>query len=187
MPTIITHAIVGLSAAKAIEKPDTPKRFLFLALICPMIPDLDTIGYNLLYIPITHALGHRGFFHSPVFCLFLALLISGLFFRQKRIFSKAWGSIVLFFFLLMVSHGVLDALTDGGRGVAFLSPFSNERFFLPWRPIEISPLSIQAFLGSRGLRVIGSEVVWIWLPLFFLMMLIRVMKNKSKYLEVNRT
>jgi inner membrane protein len=29
----------------------------------------------------------------------------------------------------MASHGVLDALTNGGHGIAFFSPFLNERYF----------------------------------------------------------
>ena len=40
----------------------------------------------------------------------------------------------------MASHGVLDALTDGGPGVAFLAPFDDTRYFFPWRPIRVSPL-----------------------------------------------
>ncbi len=179
MPTIITHAIVGLSAAKVVEKSNTPKRFLFLSLVCPLIPDLDMIGYNLFYIPIGHTLGHRGFFHSPVFCAILALLISSLFFRQNKIFSKAWRWHVLFFFFLIASHGILDAMTDGGRGVAFLSPFSNERFFFPWRPIEVSPISVQAFLGSRGLRVIGGEQLWIFFAVFSVVMRTKFVKKKN--------
>jgi inner membrane protein len=64
-----------------------------------------------------------------------------------------------------VSHGLLDAMTNGGLGVAFFAPFSNERYFLPWRPILVSPLSIHVFFGSRkGLRVMWSELGWIWLP-----------------------
>ena len=27
----------------------------------------------------------------------------------------------------------------GGLGVAFFSPFSNARYFLPWRPIRVAP------------------------------------------------
>lgn len=33
-------------------------------------------------------------------------------------------------------------LTDGGLGVAFFSPFDNKRYFLPWRPIRVSPISV---------------------------------------------
>nr|HRC76832.1 rhodanese-like domain-containing protein [Kouleothrix sp.] len=32
-------------------------------------------------------------------------------------------------------HGVLDAMTDGGLGVAFFAPFSATRYFFPFRPI----------------------------------------------------
>ena len=43
-----------------------------------------------------------------------------------------------FLFLCTMSHALLDALTDGGLGVAFFSPFSNERYFFPWTPIRVS-------------------------------------------------
>jgi inner membrane protein len=55
-------------------------------------------------------------------------------------------------------------MTTGGLGVAFFSPFSNERYFLPWRPIRVSPLSA-GFFSARGLAVLASELKWVWLPL----------------------
>ena len=67
--------------------------------------------------------------------------------------------------LIAASHGVLDALTNGGNGIALLSPFSNQRYFFPWTPIEVSPLGIRRFLGPRGLVVMISEMLWIWIPL----------------------
>lgn len=57
-----------------------------------------------------------------------------------------------------MSHGLLDAMTDGGRGIAFFSPFSNHRYFLPWRPIRVSPI------GGIDFGVLWSEVRWVWLP-----------------------
>jgi len=30
-------------------------------------------------------------------------------------------------------HGLLDMITNGGKGVAFLWPFTSERFFFPAR------------------------------------------------------
>jgi inner membrane protein len=64
----------------------------------------------------------------------------------------------------MLSHGVLDAMTNGGRGVAFLAPFSEERYHFPFRPIEVSPLSVRAFFTDRGVTIMENELVWIWLP-----------------------
>lgn len=64
----------------------------------------------------------------------------------------------------MASHGLLDAFTNGGLGIAFFSPFDPRRYFFPWRPVQVSPIGM-AFFGRWGLRVLRSEVVWIWLPL----------------------
>src|SRR5688572_10480141 len=64
----------------------------------------------------------------------------------------------ILFFACTASHGLLDAMTDGGRGIAFFSPFSNHRYFLPWRPIRVSPI------GGIDFGVLWSEVRWVWLP-----------------------
>jgi len=55
-------------------------------------------------------------------------------------------------------------MTDGGLGVAFFSPFNNDRYFLTWRPIRVSPIGIGRFFSDRGLAVLQSELLWIWLP-----------------------
>src|SRR5207245_10251330 len=52
----------------------------------------------------------------------------------------------------------------GGLGVAFFAPFSNIRYFLRWRPIVVSPISVYGFVGRRGLIVLWSELGWVWLP-----------------------
>jgi inner membrane protein len=61
---------------------------------------------------------------------------------------------------------VLDAFTNGGLGVAFLWPWSGERFWAPdaLRVVEASPISVSRFLSGRGLTVLGSELRWIWPP-----------------------
>ena len=164
MPTIMTHSVVALSAGFAVKKIGPPARFWVLAIIVAVLPDADVIGYHHLYIPYDHVLGHRGFFHSPFFAALMSLVIVMLFFRQERILSLRWWAHVLFFFAVGASHGLLDAMTDGGRGIALLSPFSNERYFLPWTPIEVSPLSVRAFLSQRGLIVMKSEIQWVWGP-----------------------
>jgi inner membrane protein len=62
------------------------------------------------------------------------------------------------------SHGALDALTNGGLGVAFFAPFDATRYFFPWRPVEVSPIGVAAFFSQRGLEVFVSELLWLWLP-----------------------
>jgi inner membrane protein len=61
------------------------------------------------------------------------------------------------------SHGALDALTDGGLGVAFFAPFDAGRYFFPRTPIRVSPIGAD-FFGPRGLEVLASEALWVWLP-----------------------
>lgn len=65
---------------------------------------------------------------------------------------------------MIVGHSFLDALTDGGLGVALFSPFDQRRYFFPWRPIRVAPLG-RHFFTHRGWAVMASEVRWVWLPL----------------------
>jgi inner membrane protein len=58
---------------------------------------------------------------------------------------------------------VLDALTNGGPGVAFLAPFDDTRYFFPWRPIPVSPLAAN-FFSEWGWSVFKTELVLLWLP-----------------------
>ena len=56
-------------------------------------------------------------------------------------------------------------MTDGGLGIAFFSPFNLQRYFLPWRPIHVSPIGVSRFFSARGLRILWSEILWVWLPI----------------------
>ncbi len=173
MPTLITHSIVGITLGKAFANKRTPKYFWLLSVFCAVLPDADVIGFY-FHIPYSHFFGHRGFFHSLSFALLFSVLIVTVFFRQKTFFSKCRCRYVLYFFFVTASHGILDAFTNGGLGVALFSPFDNTRYFFPWTPIKVSPLSVMAFLSRRGLNVITSELLWIWLPLALSAILIRM-------------
>lgn len=69
----------------------------------------------------------------------------------------------MYFALITASHGVFDAMTDGGLGIAFFSPFDTTRYFFPWRPLRVSPIG-PGFFSGRALVVLTSELRWIWLP-----------------------
>lgn len=66
-------------------------------------------------------------------------------------------------FLAAASHGILDAMTDGS-GVAFFAPFDDTRYFLPWRPIPVSPMSPGQFFSRRGVAIMQAETLLLWLP-----------------------
>jgi inner membrane protein len=85
-----------------------------------------------------------------------------------------------YFFLATASHGLLDGMTDGGLGVVFFSPFNNTRYFLPWRPIRVSPIGVTHFFSHRGLEVVQSELLWIWLPATMLVFSAWLIRHRAK-------
>jgi len=180
VPSVISHAAVAVAAGIAFAPRDVPDHFWSLAIVCSIIPDADGIGFT-FGIPYDHYFGHRGFFHSPFFALLVSVFLVGFFFRDVEVFSRRWFFYFTFFFLLSASHGVLDALTNGGLGIALLSPFDDTRYFFPWRPIVVSPIGIKALFSRWGLMVIRSELLWVWLPSFLIVVVstvIRVMPAK---------
>jgi inner membrane protein len=151
-----------LALGKVFTGERMPMRFWIASVVCAMLPDIDVIGFA-FGIHYGDLLGHRGLTHSLSFALLVGLATVTLLFRDSKPLSRSWFSLVIYFFVVTASHGVLDALTNGGLGVAFFAPFSNTRYFFPWTPIEVSPIGLRFFSG-RASAVILSEVVWIWIP-----------------------
>jgi inner membrane protein len=159
MPTILSHPAPLLALGTGFGLTRIPMRLLLLALFFSIAPDFDVLSFR-LGIPYSSLLGHRGFSHSLFFAV-LAGIFGGL--MAPRLHCRRWLAFALLF-LAVASHIILDAATTGGLGVAAFWPFSAERHFLPWRPIQVSPLSLRAFLSSQGLAVLSSEFRWVWLP-----------------------
>jgi len=177
LPTPLSHALVGLGAGCAVTGRKMPLRFWVLSAVCPILPDLDGIGFH-LGIPYGHFFGHRGFLHSLFFALLLSLCAVCVFFRKEGMFSKRWWWLLTYFFFITATHGILDAFTNGGLGIALLSPFTNTRYFFPWTPIEVAPLSVRTFISAWGLRVLVSELLWIWLPLLAVVLISKVLRKR---------
>jgi inner membrane protein len=163
VPTIFSHSLAAVALGSCFPERKLPVRFWVLAAICAALPDADVLGFT-LGLSRDDVLSHRGFTHSLFFAACIGFLIVIAFFSGIDKLSKHWWMLVAFFFAVTASHGLLDAMTNGGRGVAFFAPFSDARYFFPWRPIEVSPLGIDRFLSARGLEVMLSEFKWIWLP-----------------------
>lgn len=163
MPSLITHAMIGTMSAKAVSGGEISPKFWALSVLCAVIPDADVIAFS-FGIPYGHFFGHRGFFHSICFGLILGLLVVTLFFRAETWATRHWWLLVMYFSLLTASHGILDAFTNGGLGIALLSPFDTSRYFFPVTPIQVAPISVRAFMSSWGVRVMVSEFVWVWVP-----------------------
>ena len=162
MASAFSHAVAGLAIGTAFWRPGVPARFWVLGAACAALPDLDSLGFR-FGVPYGHVLGHRGLTHSLLFAAGLAAVVTPLV-LPAALSPVSRGELWLYLFLATASHGALDALTNGGLGVAFFAPLKNTRYCFPATPIEVSPLSVRAFFTARGVRVLASELVWVWLP-----------------------
>ncbi|PZT08426.1 hypothetical protein A7X89_07625 [Stenotrophomonas maltophilia] len=172
MPSIITHAAVPLALWCAADRGRIPAWLLAAGVVAAMLPDADVLAFA-LHIPYADAFGHRGASHSLLFAGVLAVLAAvWAFFGSRRpwpadVCQPRLASTVqaaVFVFVCAASHPLLDAMTSGGLGVALAWPWSEHRFFAPWRPIRVSPFAPQ-FFSARGIATLLSELRWVWLPL----------------------
>jgi inner membrane protein len=159
MPTVMTHAVVGAGLGVLFTSRKMPPLFWITTVALAMAPDLDVLAFR-LGIAYQAPLGHRGFTHSLLFAL-MAGCTAGLL-THRRLGGRL-ADLIGFYFLMTASHGLLDAFTNGGRGVGFFIPFDNRRYFFPWHPIQVSPIGF-AFFSERGVTVLLSEMLWVWLP-----------------------
>ncbi|WP_447753865.1 metal-dependent hydrolase [Pseudomonas nicosulfuronedens] len=159
MTTLITHPLPVLAVGLALGSRCIPPRLLLAGLLAACLPDLDVVAFK-LGIAYHDAFGHRGFSHSLLFAACMGLLGA----LCCRLLSSKPLKAGLWIGLATTSHSLLDAMTDGGLGVAWFWPWSEQRYFLPLHPIEVSPIGLSRFLSARGLEVLISEARWVWLP-----------------------
>jgi|SRR5215470_11555190 len=163
MPSAFSHAFVGAALGTLFRRPGPPPRFWLAGAACAAAPDLDVIGPLWLGVPWGSMLGHRGLTHSLTFAVMLAGVVTALLFRGVQWRGRR-HLVWLYVAVATASHGVLDAMNDARTGVAFFAPFDATRYFLPWRPIPVSPFAFH-FFSTRGWRVFQAEVLMIWLPM----------------------
>ena len=140
-----------------------PAAFWYLAVFAPMIPDIDVVGFK-LGISYGNCFGHRGATHSIAFALLLSVAFVFLL-RSAEALKDTSSQYVAaaILFIAVAEHGFVDAMTDGGLGVAFFWPFSCKRYFFGFRPIHVSPLGAARF-ASRFSAIAGSELRWLIVP-----------------------
>ena len=170
MPTIFSHPAVPLALGFGLGKEIVSRRLLLAGVAASILPDLDVVASS-FGIPYEHPFGHRGFSHSFFFAALVALLGA----CAHRSLDSGFGIAFGFLFLATASHGVLDAFTNGGLGIALFWPWSDARYFARFQLIstkykislfliEVAPIGISDFFSARGVEVIFSELRWVWLP-----------------------
>lgn len=159
MPTILTHTAVPLAIGLGLGANTISRRLLAAGVVASMLPDMDVLAFR-FHIAYADTFGHRGASHSLTFAVIIGLLAMAFATQLKTTRLRAF----LFVCAACASHGLLDALTNGGEGVALLWPFSDVRLFFPWHIIEVSPLDMHRVFSERGWVVLQSELVRVWLP-----------------------
>lgn len=159
MPSTFGHAVAGLAITAVFHGEKLPRRTWAIAACCATAPDLDWF-VSLLNMHRGHVLNHRGVAHS----LFAALVIATLaFFLAYRKDQRRWA-VWLCLTIATLSHGLLDALTSGGVGVALFMPFSETRWACLWQPGQVAPLPLGREHTWYFLRSLWTELFWIGLP-----------------------
>ena len=161
MASAFAHAVLGATLGGVLLPARRAWPWWLLAAGCAVLPDADALGYR-LGVPYGSLWGHRGLTHSLLAAAVVATLatVAAAGVGRRPALARVWGLL----WLATASHGLLDALTTGGLGVAFFSPFDPTRYFFPFRPIRVSPLGVRAFFGAKGRAVLASEAVWVGLP-----------------------
>ncbi len=177
MATIFSHGIVAIALGRCLGYSGSWWKLWVWSVLCSILPDVDVISFA-IGIPYEHVWGHRGITHSLFFAVLLSLIVVIGVFRHVPVGSGNWWKLCVYFFLVTASHGVLDAMTNGGLGVAFFAPFDQTRYFFPWTPIEVSPIGLNGFVSARGVQVIVSEFLWIWVPVAALLLVLNVCESK---------
>jgi len=169
MASIFGHSAVSFTLARIIDNKNL-KHLLIAAIFSSILPDFDVVAFK-LGIAYEHPLGHRGFTHSIVFAVVWAYILMKLFGNQQKII---WFTVI---FLSTISHGVLDAMTDGGKGVGFFIPFINDRFFFPLRVLKVSPVGFKQFFSDWGIQVISSEIKYVLVPCSLILLILYIVKK----------
>lgn len=176
MPTIITHAAVPLYLGLGLGQKIIPRRLLLAGVALAMLPDADVLSFK-FGVEYGSVFGHRGFTHSLLFAFVVPLLCVWLGRRWfKASLMRCWS----FLTLSLLSHSLLDSVTTGGKGVGWLWPWSDERFFAPWQVIKVAPFALSRYTTPYGHQVIISELFWVWLPGIIVMLILMLLRNNSR-------
>ncbi len=158
----IGHVMVGMAAARLYASRGAPPTWRPFSMMVvggglSLLPDADAVGFA-LGVAYEDPWGHRGATHSIVFALAIGLLAAALARRMGR--SAGWAGLVAGG--LVLSHPLLDMLTDGGLGCGLFWPLRYDRLFWPWRPLPVAPIGAD-FFTMEGLPVALTEL-WVFAP-----------------------
>jgi inner membrane protein len=153
----VSHIAVGMAVGRLHAGADARASKLALSLVAfgalAALPDAD-VTMDALSLGYLHPLSHRGAAHSLTFAAVVGAAAAVL----ARLCGGRAGRLGLLVFLAVASHGLLDSVTERGKGVALLWPFSDERLHAPIWLIPSVPV-VERFSTLAGLRATAIELL----------------------------
>jgi inner membrane protein len=163
-----THALLPLAVAAAVVRRRVPWRLIVVASLAAAAPDIDGAFKHFFGVPPHSIYSHRGATHS-VFAAIVIGLIAAAFHRWLRVPALTAGAAVGG---AAASHGLLDMMTDGGQGVAYLWPIRSFRLFADWRPIHSTAVHRAHLIHDIAVRV-ELELWQLIIPMILLALAVR--------------
>lgn len=186
MASIFGHCALGATLGKLLLPDRRHWRYWLLAAACAFLPDADVIGFK-FQVSYASLWGHRGLSHSLLAAAVVASVLVGFQRLRRPPAGPAAGRLWVLLFLATASHGVLDAMTTGGLGVAFYSPFDPQRYFFNFRPLQVSPIGVKKFVGEWAARVLKSDLLWVGLPCLLALAARRLSFGQVQFKTVGNT
>lgn len=152
----IGHVAIGMAAAR-VDRGGTKPAWTSMArwAALSLLPDIDVVGFS-LGVAYADPFGHRGATHS----LFFAAAIGAAFGLVARRYGHRFLHMAGLGACVVASHPLVDMATDGGLGCALFWPFSDARYFAPWRPIPVAPIGLDLFSPHNGYIVVTEVLLF---------------------------
>ncbi len=184
----ITHFALGACIGELFLGKQIGKKAMLIGAIANTIPDIDFIAV-LWMNPASNLLAHRGFTHSFLFGIIIAIMLALLFERWQKRHRVSFRRWVLFFEVQIFSHLFLDAFN--AYGIGWFEPFSHYRvswntifvvdpFFSIWIGIALLALLILKRNDGNRIRWARSGILFSSLYLLYCLINKSVMESRVK-------
>lgn len=148
----LTHIVIGACIGEAMLGRQLGKKALLWGALAHSFPDVDIVSS--LWLPMTQDLiAHRGITHSLLFAFLAGILLSLVASRLHRPHDIPLRSFLLFFWVAIGLHDLLDTCNSYGTGL--LEPFNDRRFSFNLLFVADPLFSIWPLVAAVALFIMG--------------------------------
>lgn len=120
----LSHIVLGACIGEAVLGKKIGKKAMLWGALANNFPDID-VFFSPLFHPVDALFVHRGITHSFLFLILVTPLFAWLFSRWYKNGATSFRDWVLFFFITLIAHSLIDSCTVYGTGV--FEPLSHFR------------------------------------------------------------